>query len=77
MKSVKETVSAGAILAFALAIARLASPIAGRHHSGPASMPFLAGPGTSVTSTTSAPADDGSGDDDDGDEDGGDGSSGY
>ena len=77
MKSVKESVSAGAILALTLAIARLASPIAGLHRLGPASTPFLAGLRTSVTSTTSAPADDGSGDDDDGDEDGGDGSSGY
>jgi hypothetical protein len=77
MKSVKKSVSAAAMLALALAIARLASPIAGLHRMGAAATPFLAGPVTSVTSTTSAPADDGSGDDDDGDEDGGDGSSGY
>jgi len=76
MKSAKQSVSAAAMLALVLAIARLASPIAGLHRLGPVSGSYLARPAPSVAATTSVPADDGSGDDGDDDEDGGDSSSG-
>jgi hypothetical protein len=77
MKSMKESISAAAMLALTLAVVRLASPIAGPHRLGATSTPSLAGGVTPATATSSAFADDGSGGDDDGDEDGGDGSSGY